>query len=90
MQTMRADLRNATWRKSTYSNGQADCLEIADDIPIRDWRKSTYSDTVAECIEVADNIPGGRAAIAIRDSKRPSGPALLLPHAAWADFIRSL
>lgn len=36
------DLNNATWRKSTYSNGQGgDCLELADNIsrtvvPVRD------------------------------------------------------
>ncbi|MEU1373882.1 DUF397 domain-containing protein [Streptomyces triculaminicus] len=31
---MRANLSNATWRKSTYSNGGGgDCLEIADNIP---------------------------------------------------------
>ncbi|MFI9305234.1 DUF397 domain-containing protein [Streptomyces triculaminicus] len=30
---MRADLSNATWRKSTYSSGQEDCLEIADNMP---------------------------------------------------------
>ncbi|MGW1200762.1 DUF397 domain-containing protein [Streptomyces sp. NPDC002536] len=64
---MRADLSSANWRKSTYSSGQEDCLEIA------------------------DNIPGGEAAIAVRDSKRaPSGPALLLPHVAWAKFVRTL
>lgn len=66
MQTKRADLSNARWCKSTYSHGQDDCLEVA------------------------DNIPGGEAAIAVRDSKRPSGPALLLPHTAWADFVRTL
>ncbi|MGW0560159.1 DUF397 domain-containing protein [Streptomyces sp. NPDC003016] len=30
----RADLSNARWRKSTYSNGQGgDCVEIADGFP---------------------------------------------------------
>ncbi|GHC58673.1 DUF397 domain-containing protein [Streptomyces cinnamoneus] len=30
---MRADLSAAVWRKSTYSDGQEDCLEVADNIP---------------------------------------------------------
>ncbi|MEV5137167.1 DUF397 domain-containing protein [Streptomyces syringium] len=30
---MRADLSNVAWRKSTYSAGQEDCLEVADNIP---------------------------------------------------------
>ncbi|MFF4410481.1 DUF397 domain-containing protein [Streptomyces sp. NPDC001404] len=62
---MRADLSNANWRKSSYSTGQE------------------------ECVEVAENI-SGEAVTAIRDSKRPSGPALLLPRQAWARFVRTL
>ncbi|MFF4156578.1 DUF397 domain-containing protein [Streptomyces sp. NPDC001678] len=27
------DLRDAPWRKSSYSGVQSDCLEIADDLP---------------------------------------------------------
>jgi len=34
MRTARADLSNATWRKSTYSNGQGgDCVEVVDHVP---------------------------------------------------------
>ncbi|MFI1254762.1 DUF397 domain-containing protein [Streptomyces netropsis] len=41
MRATRADLSTATWRKSSYSNGQGgDCVEVADDIsgvvPVRD------------------------------------------------------
>ncbi|NVK82198.1 DUF397 domain-containing protein [Streptomyces morookaense] len=50
------------------------------------WRKSTYSDDQHDCVEVADS----EAVTAIRDSKRPSGPALILPRQAWARFIRTL
>lgn len=40
------DMNNATWRKSTYSNGQGgDCLELADNIPgtvpVRDSKNPT-------------------------------------------------
>ncbi|MBT2384472.1 DUF397 domain-containing protein [Streptomyces sp. ISL-11] len=33
MRTVRADLSSLSWRKSTYSDTQEDCLEIADNIP---------------------------------------------------------
>ncbi|MFF2143147.1 DUF397 domain-containing protein [Kitasatospora sp. NPDC058190] len=37
---MNQEFRSARWRKSTYSNGQGDCVEVADGItgtiPVRD------------------------------------------------------
>lgn len=46
MRAGRADLSNASWRKSTYSNGQGgDCVEVADNIPgltpVRDSKNPT-------------------------------------------------
>jgi len=53
-----------------------------------EWRKSSYSGDVgnSECVEVAE-IPGR---MAIRDSKNPDGPVLLLSPAAFGDFISAL
>jgi hypothetical protein len=49
-----------------------------------EWRKSSYShDHGNECIEVAE-MPGR---MAIRDSKNPDGPVLLLSPAAFGDFV---
>ncbi|MFJ5224130.1 DUF397 domain-containing protein [Streptomyces sp. NPDC088400] len=45
--------------------------------------KSSYSGLSSECVEVARNIPG---TVAVRDSKAPAGPMLLLAPAAWSDF----
>ncbi|TDC58525.1 DUF397 domain-containing protein [Actinomadura sp. GC306] len=56
------DLRNAKWRKSTYtaSNG-GNCVELA----------------------------GVAGAVAVRDSKDPDGPVLLLSRAALRTAVHS-
>ena len=52
------------------------------------WRKSTYSGgNGGNCVEVAANLPH---VIAVRDSKDPDGPALLLNTAGFAAFVTSL
>jgi hypothetical protein len=53
-------------------------------IPEHAWFKSSYSDSGGQnCVEAAHLTPG----IAVRDSKNPTGPALLLPASAWASFL---
>ncbi|MFF3270605.1 DUF397 domain-containing protein [Streptomyces chrestomyceticus] len=52
-----------------------------------EFRKSTYSSADRECVEVATNAPG---AIAIRDSKRPTGPTLHVTPTAWTAFLTTL
>ncbi|MFF8789195.1 DUF397 domain-containing protein [Streptomyces sp. NPDC015125] len=48
------------------------------------WFKSSYSnDTGGACVEVADLT----AQVGIRDSKDKSGPALVVPAAAWSSFV---
>jgi hypothetical protein len=53
-----------------------------------EWRRSSFSgsgDTGGgNCVEVAPNLPG---MIAVRDSKNPTGPALVFAPAAFAAFL---
>lgn len=51
------------------------------------WQKSSHSTANGDCVEVA--VLGGAvgAAIAVRDSKNPTGPALLFGAAHWHAFL---
>jgi hypothetical protein len=66
------------WRKSSYSGGQGDCVEIA-------WRKSSYSGHEGDCVEIG--WPADTADVAVRDSKCPAGSALSFPVDAWRAFV---
>jgi hypothetical protein len=49
------------------------------------WRKSTRSgNNGGACVEVADNLS---SVVAVRDSKDPSGPALVFDPPAWRAFV---
>jgi hypothetical protein len=75
------DLTHAQWRKSSYSSGSGQCVEVAH-VPAQ-WRKSSHSGGSGACIEVA-HLP---EAIAVRDSKDPVGPKLIFTPEAWAAFL---
>ncbi|WP_031090751.1 DUF397 domain-containing protein [Streptomyces sp. NRRL WC-3549] len=52
------------------------------------WRTSSYSGNEGgSCLEVLDGHP---TAVPVRDSKVPSGPALLIPAASWTSFVSAL
>ncbi|RFU84365.1 DUF397 domain-containing protein [Streptomyces triticagri] len=73
------------WRKSSYSGGDSgDCLEVNDS-----WRKSSYSGASSgDCLEVNDAPAPAR--IPVRDSKNPTGPAIVFSAPAWTSFVESL
>jgi Domain of unknown function (DUF397) len=89
------------WRKSTYSNGQANCIEVAGL-----WSKSSYSNSSSNCVEVAgkwhkSSHSNGQAscvevradrpdAVAVRDSKDRGGPELAFAAGAWEAFVRGV
>jgi Domain of unknown function (DUF397) len=70
----------ATWRKSSYSSGTGNCVEVA----FPEWRKSSHSDGTGNCVEVT----GADRLVAIRDTKQGGrGPTLEFTGVAWQAFI---
>lgn len=58
------------------------------DLSRAEWRKSTRSQGANNnCVEVAGNLPG---IVAVRDSKNPDGPALIVSPAEWRRFLREV
>ncbi|MEU4668834.1 DUF397 domain-containing protein [Amycolatopsis sp. NPDC023774] len=73
------DFAQATWRKSSYTTSDSNCVEFAA------WRKSSYSTNDSNCVEV-DTSP---VEIGIRDTKDRAGGHLTLSPAAWTAFLTS-
>jgi len=63
------------WRKSSYSNGSGGtCVELG-------WKKSSHSNASGgTCVELA-------FAGAVRDSKNPEGPVLIVSRSALESFV---
>lgn len=82
------DLFGARWRKSSRSGGEenSDCVEVA--LVAADWRKSSFSngEENSVCVEVAFAGP----AAALRDSKNPGGPVLVLPAASFRHCLSAV
>lgn len=56
-------------------------------VPATEWRKSRFSNPSGNCVEVA-RLP--QQCVAVRDSRDPSGPALVFTASAWAAFLRAV
>jgi hypothetical protein len=73
------------WRKSSHSDASNTCVEVAV-LTATEWRKSTRSSDSNTCVEVAHVGP----AVAVRDSKHPTGPILTLSAASFARLLRTV
>ncbi|MFG2908651.1 DUF397 domain-containing protein [Kitasatospora sp. NPDC048286] len=80
---MRDRCHETVWRKSTYSNGQGDCIEVAPELH-GTWRKSSAGNGDGDCGEVAEGVAG---VVPVRDSKDPHGPVLRFAPEAWRSFV---
>ena len=59
----------------------------ASQLPVAEWRKSSYSNPSGNCVEIA-RLPGRR--VAVRNSRYPDGPALILTVAQWLPFLAAI
>ncbi|MFJ5844524.1 DUF397 domain-containing protein [Streptomyces sp. NPDC092903] len=51
------------------------------------WFTSSYSDNGGQCIEVAANLIASHGVVPVRDSKRSTGPLLIVAAGSFASFI---
>ncbi|GAA2160261.1 DUF397 domain-containing protein [Actinomadura napierensis] len=81
------DLTNAKWRTSSCSSSNGgNCVEMAGFA----WRKSSYTGSNGgNCVELADAAGVVADAVAVRDSKDPDGPVLLVTRAALRSAVNS-
>lgn len=73
------DFAGVVWFKSSRSNANGGCVEVA--FAPASWRKSSRSN--GDCVEVAAAV----GAVGVRDSKDPAGPVLAVSPAAWSSFL---
>ncbi|MFF9015057.1 DUF397 domain-containing protein [Streptomyces sp. NPDC014870] len=60
---------------------------VSDSSVLFGWFKSSYSGgSQGECLEVAR----GHVGVPVRDSKNPTGPALVFSASSWATFVAGL
>ncbi|MDT3397342.1 DUF397 domain-containing protein [Streptomyces sp. B1866] len=63
---------------------------MAPDLTGADWFTSSYTDNGQACVEVADLTRASYGRVAVRDSKNPTGPALLVAPDAWGSFVATV
>ncbi|MDT3395126.1 DUF397 domain-containing protein [Streptomyces sp. B1866] len=84
-----ASILPVRWKKSSRSLAQGDCVETAEmdlsALPSA-WQKSSHSLAQSDCVETA--VAGPR--VAVRDSKNPTGPALLFGRDSVHAFLEGV
>ncbi|MGW4483699.1 DUF397 domain-containing protein [Amycolatopsis sp. NPDC004368] len=92
------DFAQATWRKSSYTTAQSNCVEFAawrkssystsdsNCVEVGAWRNSSYTTNDSNCVEVTATSP---VEIGIRDTKDRAGGHLTVSPTAWTAFLSS-
>ena len=94
------NLSRAQWRKASRSAATGSCVEVAvsmrggaevdaQDLDLSQvrWRKGSRSAGNGSCVEVAGKLQG---IVAVRDSKDPDGPRLMLAPKDWRSFTAEI
>ncbi|MFI5605701.1 DUF397 domain-containing protein [Amycolatopsis sp. NPDC051903] len=92
------DPAQATWRKSSYSSTEANCVEVgswrkssfstdqANCVEVGGWHKSSHSTTQANCVEVATSV----VEVGVRDTKDRAAGHLTVSAEAWTSFLTAV
>lgn len=60
--------------------------DVTTTLAVATWRKSSYSGgSGGDCVEMSDGLLPG--AVPVRDSRRRSGPVIVVPAGAWTAFV---
>ncbi|MFJ3304863.1 DUF397 domain-containing protein [Streptomyces sp. NPDC086549] len=63
-------------------------ISIPDASVLTSWRKSSYSgESGGDCLEVSIGV---HPLVPVRDSKNPTGPAVVFSVAAWSAFVEGI
>ena len=70
-----------------HSDLKGSAPAVTVDLSFAIWRKSTRSGANGDCVEVAGSL---HDAVAVRDSKDRSGPALAFTRDVWDGFVATI
>lgn len=80
MSVTRHDPSLASWRTSSYSTHEGQCVEVGT------WRTSSYSTGEGQCVEVGWSVD----AVGVRDTKNRAAGHFAVRPATWRTFTHAV